>query len=182
MVVLHSHAQRMGIFPRSPADSEWTDSPPPADLWIYCLFPTLLFTDSLHKNVLRRQMVWQNLWQLIKEGYRFLPKRSILMWSNGSFCHDSTRKRCCWELLPSVKSSIMSCALFLKRGLVEMATYRLSTAYCFCHAVLSARNTFSPDASEPSPRSTFKMPSLLSPEASLFPPGSDNHFFYLLEQ
>lgn len=84
-------------------------------------------------------MAWQNLRQLIKEEYsRFLPNiTTILMWTNSSFCHDGRRKRCCWQLLPSVKSSIMSLCTVFKERFNDTSTYRLSIAFCLSTSLTS---------------------------------------------
>lgn len=81
---------------------------------MYCLSSSSLFTDSLHNDLLRGQMAWQNLWQLIKEEYsRVLPSiTTILTWVTAGFCQDGIRKRCCRALLPSVKNTYCLFALF----------------------------------------------------------------------
>lgn len=79
---------------------------------------------------------------LRKKYSRFLPNITApLKWPESIFCHDG-RRSSCWELLPSVQSSIMPLCTVLKRDLMthQLGDYLLCSA--LTRAVPSAWNAF----------------------------------------
>lgn len=102
---------------------------------MYCLSSSSLFTDSLHNDLLRGQMAWQNLWQLIKEEYsRVLPSiTTILTWGNSRFLSRWNKEKMLQSTIAFCQKHILSlCIVFFLNYFMKKSTYRLSTAFYLC--------------------------------------------------